>query len=68
MTSNKVSTLASELRMPADVLLEQLRVAGVEKKSPDDTLSATDKERLLEAIARAQAGDVPLKPEYLRGL
>ena len=50
MTSNKVSTLASELRMPADVLLEQLRVAGVEKKSPDDTLSATDKERLLASL------------------
>lgn len=27
-----------------------------------------DKERLLAAIAQAEAGEVPLKPEYLRGL
>lgn len=27
-----------------------------------------DRERLLEAVRRARAGDVPLRPEYLRGL
>ncbi len=57
MTSNKVSTLASELRMPADVLLEQLRAAGVEKKSPDDTLSPTDKERLLASLRASHGSD-----------
>ena len=31
MTSTTVSTFAAELKMPADVLLEQLKSAGVEK-------------------------------------
>ncbi len=57
MTSNKVSTLATELRMPADVLLEQLRAAGVEKSSADDDLSATDKERLLASLRASHGSD-----------
>ena len=57
MTSNKVSTLASELRMPADVLLEQLRAAGVEKSSADDDLSAADKERLLASLRASHGSD-----------
>ncbi len=57
MTSNKVSTLASELRMPADVLLEQLRAAGVEKRSADDDLSAADKERLLASLRASHGSD-----------
>lgn len=57
MTSNKVSTLATELRMPADVLLEQLRAAGVEKSSADDDLSASDKERLLASLRASHGSD-----------
>ncbi len=57
MTSNTVSTFASELRMPADVLLEQLRAAGVDKSSVDDDLSAIDKERLLESLRRSHGTD-----------
>ena len=34
---------------PSSVLLEQLLSAGVTKQSPDDALTETDKERLLDA-------------------
>ncbi|MGC1440987.1 MAG: translation initiation factor IF-2, partial [Burkholderiaceae bacterium] len=57
MTSDKVSTFANELKMPADVLLQQLKAAGVDKSSVDDALSATDKERLLESL-RGSHGEV----------
>ncbi len=53
MTSNTVSTFAAELKMPADVLLDQLKAAGVQKGSVDDELSAGDKERLLESLRRS---------------
>ena len=60
-----------ELRL----LVENLELSGAVFRSnhasnylPLGGRLPADKERLLEAIARAQAGDVPLKPEYLRGL
>jgi translation initiation factor IF-2 len=62
MTSDKVSTFAAELKMPADVLLQQLRAAGVEKSSVDDALSATDKEKLLESL-RGSHGTTTEKPK-----
>jgi len=43
--------------MPAEVLLEQLRAAGVNKKSPDDPRTETDKEQLLAALRRAHGGE-----------
>jgi translation initiation factor IF-2 len=39
--------------MPVEALLEQLRVAGVEKAGADDPITETDKERLLDALRRA---------------
>jgi translation initiation factor IF-2 len=53
MASNNVAQFAAELKVPANVLLEQLRAAGVDKSTPDDVLSAADKERLLDALRRA---------------
>ena len=47
MASNNVAQFATELKMPADLLLKQLRAAGVEKNSADDTLSKDDKDKLL---------------------
>lgn len=47
MASNNVAQFATELKMPADVLLTQLRNAGVEKSSTSDELSQTDKDKLL---------------------
>jgi translation initiation factor IF-2 len=53
MASNNVAQFATELKMPADLLLTQLRSAGVEKNSGSDPLSKEDKERLLEHLRRA---------------
>lgn len=53
MASSNVAQFAVELKMPEQVLLEQLRTAGVEKKSVDDSLTAEDKAKLLEALRRA---------------
>ncbi len=62
MASNNVAQFAQELKLPASVLLDQLRAAGVAKESPDDVLSEHDKARLLEALRRAHgAGDAQKK-------
>ncbi len=53
MASNNVAQFATELKMPADLLLKQLRSAGVEKSSADDSLSKQDKDKLLEHLRRA---------------
>jgi translation initiation factor IF-2 len=47
MASNNVAQFATELKMPADLLLKQLKAAGVEKSSTDDQLSKEDKDKLL---------------------
>ena len=47
MASNNVAQFATELKMPADVLLKQLRDAGVDKRSAEDQLSKEDKDKLL---------------------
>src|SRR6476661_1742227 len=52
MAHTSVAQFASELKVPPSVLLEQLRAAGVEKKVPEDSLSDTDKSRLLEYLRR----------------
>jgi len=51
MTS--VAQFASELKMPPSVLLEQLRAAGVHKRAADDSLTESDKSRLLEYLRKA---------------
>jgi translation initiation factor IF-2 len=43
MSSTNVSNFAAELKVPAEVLLEQLRAAGVEKRSAADNLTEADK-------------------------
>ncbi|UYO92630.1 translation initiation factor IF-2 [Pollutimonas sp. M17] len=56
MPSNTVAQFAVELKMPANVLLEQLRSAGVELKSVDDAVTDADKAKLLESLRRAHGG------------
>ena len=56
MASTNVASFATELKMPVEMLLDQLRSAGVEKISGDDTVTETDKERLLQALRRAHGG------------
>ncbi|HYN59953.1 MAG TPA: translation initiation factor IF-2 [Rubrivivax sp.] len=50
MAVTTVAQFATELNRPAAALLEQLLSAGVAKKSADETLTETDKERLLEFL------------------
>ena len=56
MSSNTVAQFAVELKMPADVLLEQLRSAGVEIKSVDDDVTDAAKAKLLESLRRSHGG------------
>ncbi|MBV6273845.1 translation initiation factor IF-2 [Alcaligenaceae bacterium CGII-47] len=53
MPSNTVAQFAEELKMPADVLLEQFRSAGVELGSVDAGVTDADKAALLEALRRS---------------
>ncbi len=50
MAVTTVAQLAAQLNRQPNALLEQLQSAGVGKKSPDDALTETDKERLLEYL------------------
>ncbi len=50
MAVTTVAQLATELNRPAAALLEQLESAGVPKKSASETLTETDKERLLDFL------------------
>jgi len=52
MASNNVAQFATELKMPADLLLTQLRAAGVGKDSSSDPLSKEDKDKLLDHLRR----------------
>ncbi|TFW29247.1 translation initiation factor IF-2 [Duganella callida] len=61
MASNNVAQFATELKMPADLLLTQLRSAGVEKSSASDPLSKEDKDKLLDHLRRTHGADQPEK-------
>ncbi len=53
MAVTTVAQFAAELNRPAGTLLEQLQSAGVAKQSPDDALTDSDKERLLNYLRNA---------------
>ncbi|HXF45915.1 MAG TPA: translation initiation factor IF-2 associated domain-containing protein, partial [Burkholderiaceae bacterium] len=53
MPSNTVAQFATELKVPPQLLLEQLRAAGVVKHAETDALSEEDKARLLDSLRRA---------------
>jgi len=53
MAQMNVEQFAGELKMPAAVLLEQLRAAGVIKKLASDPLSEQDKTRLLDYLRKS---------------
>ncbi|MBI2309191.1 MAG: translation initiation factor IF-2 [Rhodocyclales bacterium] len=53
MAQTSVSQFAGELKLPATSLLEQLKKAGVEKKSVEDLLTETDKSMLLDYLRKA---------------
>jgi translation initiation factor IF-2 len=53
MATTTVAQLAAELNRSAAALLEQLQSAGVSKASTNDSLSESDKERLLDHLRTA---------------
>jgi translation initiation factor IF-2 len=53
MSSTTVAEFASELKKTPDQLLEQLRSAGVPKAAASDTISETDKQKLLGYLQAA---------------
>ena len=53
MAVTTVAQFAAELKSPAAALLEQLQSAGVSKASTDDSLTETDKARLLDHLRTA---------------
>jgi translation initiation factor IF-2 len=56
-----VAQFASELKMPAAALLEQLQKAGVSKSAADDSLTEADKARLLEYLRKSHGGEAEAK-------
>jgi translation initiation factor IF-2 len=59
MAQMSVSQFASELKMPATALLEQLQKAGVTKQAAIDTLTEQDKSRLLDYLRKSHGETVP---------
>ncbi|HEU4622549.1 MAG TPA: translation initiation factor IF-2, partial [Burkholderiaceae bacterium] len=57
MASMNVGQFAAELKMPENVLIEQLRAAGVEKSSAGDALTEADKAKLLDMLRKAHGGN-----------
>ena len=60
MAQSTVSQFAVELKLPAELLLEQLKSAGVDKKSQADMLSEIDKTALLAYLQKSH-GEAPSK-------
>jgi Translation initiation factor IF-2, N-terminal region. len=56
MAHTSVTQFATELGLPAELLLEQLKAAGVNKMSSEDVLAENDKAALLEHL-RKEHGD-----------
>ena len=50
MSSTTVSEFANELQKSSETLLDELRSAGVLKKSPSDTITSADKQILLNHV------------------
>jgi translation initiation factor IF-2 len=54
--ASTVDQFATELKVEPQLLLEQLRAAGVLKRANSDTLSEDDKARLLDSLRKAHGG------------
>ncbi|WP_305075547.1 translation initiation factor IF-2 [Propionivibrio sp.] len=53
MAQTSVAQFATDLKMPATALLEQLQMAGVAKNKVDDLLTEQDKSKLLDYLRRS---------------
>ncbi len=56
MGKMNVAQFAGELGLPVELLLEQLKSAGVDKKADSDAISEQDKAKLLEHLRNAHGG------------
>ena len=59
MGQTSVAQFASELGLPAELLLEQLKGAGVNKSVADDKLTEEDKTSLLEYLRKEHGAQAP---------
>ncbi len=59
MGQTSVAQFASELGLPAELLLEQLKSAGVSKATSSDQLTEQDKTLLLEYLRKEHGGEAP---------
>lgn len=59
MGQTSVAQFASELGLPAELLLEQLKGAGVQKAASDDKLTEEDKTSLLEYLRKEHGAQAP---------
>jgi translation initiation factor IF-2 len=59
MAQSSVAQFASELGLPAELLLEQLKGAGVNKSTPEDKLTEQDKTSLLEYLRKEHGAQAP---------
>ncbi|MDB5816201.1 MAG: hypothetical protein JWN23_3318 [Rhodocyclales bacterium] len=59
MAEMSVADFATELKMPASALLEQLQKAGVTKSTLSDGVSEHDKTRLLDYLRRSHGDTAP---------
>lgn len=59
MGQTSVAQFATELGLPAELLLEQLKGAGVNKVAADDKLSEQDKTSLLEYLRKEHGAQAP---------
>ncbi len=61
MGQTSVAQFATELGLPAELLLEQLKGAGVNKAAADDKLTEQDKTSLLEYLRKEHGAQAPKK-------
>lgn len=59
MAQSSVAQFASELGLPAELLLEQLKGAGVNKNTPEDKLTEQDKTSLLDYLRKEHGAQAP---------
>ncbi|MBM3351222.1 MAG: translation initiation factor IF-2 [Betaproteobacteria bacterium] len=59
MAQITVEQFASELKLPTQLLLEQLKSAGVQRSAPSDQLSESDKTALLEYLRKEHGTQAP---------
>ena len=59
MSSTTVAEFANELKKSTSTLIEQLRLAGVEKSTPNDALTDGDKQKLLNHLKASHGTESP---------